>query len=64
MTEFGAAMLAIDSGLTSGPIDGVPTKDPAFGADAKWIQIGRKDEAEMLGYTVVEPGAVEAELVR
>jgi flagellar biosynthesis protein FlhA len=53
-------LLAIDSGLTSGPIDGVPTKDPAFGADAKWIQIGRKDEAEMLGYTVVEPGAVIA----
>jgi flagellar biosynthesis protein FlhA len=53
-------LLAIDSGLTSGPIDGVPTKDPAFGADAKWIQVGRKDEAEMLGYTVVEPGAVIA----
>jgi flagellar biosynthesis protein FlhA len=53
-------LLAIDSGLTSGPIDGIPTKDPAFGADAKWIQVGRKDEAEMLGYTVVEPGAVIA----
>jgi flagellar biosynthesis protein FlhA len=53
-------LLAIDSGLTSGPIDGIPPKDPAFGADAKWIQTGRKDEAEMLGYTVVEPGAVIA----
>jgi flagellar biosynthesis protein FlhA len=53
-------LLAIDSGLTSGPIDGIPTTDPAFGADAKWIQTGRKDEAEMLGYTVVEPGAVIA----
>jgi flagellar biosynthesis protein FlhA len=52
--------LAIDSGLTSGPIDGIPTRDPAFGADAKWIQPGRKDEAEMLGYTVAEPGAVIA----
>jgi len=55
-----AMLLAIDSGLTRGPIDGVPTRDPAFGADAKWIQTGRKDEAEMLGYTVVEPGAVIA----
>ncbi|RIK72192.1 MAG: EscV/YscV/HrcV family type III secretion system export apparatus protein, partial [Planctomycetota bacterium] len=53
-------LLAIDSGLTSGPIDGIPTRDPAFGADAKWIHPGRKDEAEMLGFTVAEPGAVIA----
>jgi flagellar biosynthesis protein FlhA len=55
-----AMLLAIDSGLTRGQVDGIPTRDPAFGADAKWIQIVRKDEAEMLGYTVVEPGAVIA----
>jgi flagellar biosynthesis protein FlhA len=55
-----AMLLAIDSGLTRGQVDGIPTRDPAFGADAKWIQIGRKDEAEMLGFTVVEPGAVIA----
>ena len=53
-------LLAIDSGLTTGPIDGMPAKDPAFGADAKWITPARKDEAEMLGFTVVEPGAVIA----
>ncbi|MEM6797933.1 MAG: flagellar biosynthesis protein FlhA, partial [Planctomycetota bacterium] len=53
-------MLAIDSGATTGPVDGVATKDPAFGADAKWIIPGRQDEAELLGYTVVEPGAVLA----
>nr|MBA3482796.1 FHIPEP family type III secretion protein [Pirellulales bacterium] len=55
-----AMLLAIDSGLTRGQVDGIPTRDPAFGADAKWIQVVRKDEAEMLGYTVVEPGAVIA----
>jgi flagellar biosynthesis protein FlhA len=55
-----AMLLAIDSGLTLGQVDGIPTRDPAFGADAKWIQVVRKDEAEMLGYTVVEPGAVIA----
>jgi flagellar biosynthesis protein FlhA len=55
-----AMLLAIDSGLTRGQVDGIPTRDPAFGADAKWIHMGRKDEAEMLGYTVVEPGAVIA----
>ncbi|HYO25316.1 MAG TPA: flagellar biosynthesis protein FlhA, partial [Lacipirellulaceae bacterium] len=53
-------LLAIDSGMTSGQVDGLPTKDPAFGADAKWIVPARKDEAEMFGYTVVEPGAVIA----
>jgi flagellar biosynthesis protein FlhA len=53
-------LLAIDSGMTSGKIDGIPTRDPAFGADARWIITARKDEAEMFGYTVVEPGAVIA----
>jgi flagellar biosynthesis protein FlhA len=53
-------LLAIDSGLTSGQVDGLATKDPAFGADARWIVPARKDEAEMFGYTVVEPGAVIA----
>jgi flagellar biosynthesis protein FlhA len=55
-----ALLLAIDSGATSSQVDGIPTKDPAFGADAKWITPARKDEAEMYGYTVVEPGAVIA----
>jgi flagellar biosynthesis protein FlhA len=53
-------LLAMDSGMTTGQIDGVATKDPAFGTDAKWIQAGQRDHAEMLGYTVVEPGAVLA----
>jgi flagellar biosynthesis protein FlhA len=57
---FPGHLLAIDSGATSGPIDGIQTKDPAFGSDAKWIQTGQSDHAEMLGYTVVEPGAVLA----
>ncbi|MAT72615.1 MAG: flagellar biosynthesis protein FlhA [Planctomycetaceae bacterium] len=53
-------LLAIDSGVTSGPIHGIEAKDPAFGADATWIYPSQQDEAEMLGYTVVEPGAVVA----
>jgi flagellar biosynthesis protein FlhA len=53
-------LLAIDSGVTSGKVDGIPTRDPAFGAEARWIIAARKDEAEMYGYTVVEPGAVIA----
>jgi flagellar biosynthesis protein FlhA len=53
-------MLAIDSGMTTAPIDGMATKDPAFGTDAKWIDPALANQAEMQGYTVVEPGAVLA----
>jgi len=53
-------MLAIDSGMTTGQIDGIQTKDPAFGTDAKWIDPALATQAEMFGYTVVEPGAVLA----
>lgn len=53
-------MLAIDSGFTTGKIEGIPAKDPAFGTDARWINTARQDEAELFGYTVVEPGAVLA----
>jgi len=53
-------LLAIDSGVTTGKIDGIATKEPAFGSDAKWINPGLADQAELFGYTVVEPGAVLA----
>jgi flagellar biosynthesis protein FlhA len=54
------SLLAIESGMTRAPIDGAPTRDPAFGSAARWIHPTQQDEAEMLGYTVVEPGAVLA----
>ncbi|QDU55331.1 flagellar biosynthesis protein FlhA [Aeoliella mucimassa] len=53
-------LLAIDSGMTSNPIDGIPTTDPAFGTEARWIQPGLQDQAELFGYTVAEPAAVLA----
>jgi len=53
-------LLAIDSGMTTAAVEGIATRDPAFGTDARWIHPSRKDEAEMYGYTVVEPGAVIA----
>jgi flagellar biosynthesis protein FlhA len=52
--------LAIDSGMTTGTIPGVATKDPAFGTPAVWIEPGVRDRAEMAGYTVVEPCSVIA----
>ena len=53
-------VLAMDSGMTTGQVPGIPTRDPAFGTPALWIQTGMREQAEMLGYTVVEPGAVLA----
>ncbi len=52
--------LAIDSGLTTGKVPGLDAKDPAFGTDATWVEPGVREQAEMLGYTVVEPVAVLA----
>ena len=52
--------LAIDSGDTVGEVRGVQTTDPAFGTPALWIDEATKDQAELYGYTVVEPGAVIA----
>jgi flagellar biosynthesis protein FlhA len=48
-------LLAIDSGLTNGPIAGTETKEPAFGLRAYWIFPERREEAEINGYTVVDP---------
>lgn len=51
-------LLAIDSGLVSGPIDGKPTKEPAFGLTAYWIEPGMRARAEALNYTVVDAASV------
>ncbi|MDY6889632.1 MAG: flagellar biosynthesis protein FlhA, partial [Pseudomonadota bacterium] len=52
--------LAINPGQVFGPIKGVETKDPAFGLDAVWIKPDQKDEAQSLGYTVVDSATVVA----
>jgi flagellar biosynthesis protein FlhA len=52
--------LAINPGNVSGSLPGVATTDPAFGLPALWIEAGQRDHAQMLGYTVVDPGTVVA----
>jgi flagellar biosynthesis protein FlhA len=52
--------LAINPGQVFGPVKGVETKDPAFGLDAVWIKPEQKDEAQSLGYTVVDSATVVA----
>ena len=52
--------LAINPGRVFGPMQGIATKDPAFGMDAVWIEPGQRDQAQTLGYTVVDPSTVIA----
>ena len=50
--------LAIAVGKISRPVDGQPTKEPAFGLPALWINAGVSDQAKKAGYTVVDPVTV------
>ncbi len=53
-------MLAMDPGNVMDPIDGIPTREPAFGLDALWINPTQREEAEIIGYTVVDLPTVMA----
>ncbi len=52
--------LAINPGQVFGKLEGIETKDPAFGLDAVWIETSKKDHAQTLGYTVVDASTVVA----
>ncbi|MEW6219230.1 MAG: flagellar biosynthesis protein FlhA [Thermodesulfobacteriota bacterium] len=52
--------LAMDSGTAKRTIDGIPTVEPAFKLPALWIAEDRRDEAQLAGYTVVDPSTVVA----
>ena len=52
--------LAMNPGLVSEEIEGIPTLEPAFGLQAMWVSKPNRDKAERLGYTMVEPSAVMA----
>jgi flagellar biosynthesis protein FlhA len=52
--------LAINPGQVFGKLEGLVVKDPAFGLDAVWIDAGQRDEAQTLGYTVVDASTVVA----
>jgi len=53
-------LLAMNPGTATSPIDGIPTTEPAFGLPALWIPDTGKPEAEMAGYTVIDPTSVIA----
>ncbi|NVK31450.1 MAG: flagellar biosynthesis protein FlhA [Gammaproteobacteria bacterium] len=52
--------MAINPGNVYGTIPGLATKDPAFGLDAVWIQKSDRENAQALGYTVVDTSTVVA----
>lgn len=52
--------LAINPGQVHGSLEGTPTKEPAFGLDATWIDATQRDYARTLGYTVVDPATAIA----
>jgi flagellar biosynthesis protein FlhA len=54
------AYLCINPGTVTEEISGEKTRDPAFGLPAVWIEEGRRDQAERMGYNVVDPPSIIA----
>jgi flagellar biosynthesis protein FlhA len=52
--------LAIDPGNITASLPGVATRDPAFGLPAVWVESAMREQAQAMGYTVVDPGTVVA----
>jgi flagellar biosynthesis protein FlhA len=52
--------LALSAGDTTQQVEGVPTKDPAFGLPAIWIPESRQEKAMRAGYTVIDLSTVVA----
>jgi flagellar biosynthesis protein FlhA len=51
-------LLAMDPGDAAGTLQGIRTREPAFGLDAVWVHESVRAEAESLGYTVVDVESV------
>ena len=52
--------MAINPGQVFGSVEGTPTRDPAFGLEAVWIDSANRESAQSMGYTVVDPNTVVA----
>ncbi|WP_299740883.1 flagellar biosynthesis protein FlhA [Rossellomorea sp. y25] len=50
--------LAMSPGVEDDSIEGIDTIEPSFGLPAKWISEDMKEQAEIFGYTVVDPPSV------
>jgi flagellar biosynthesis protein FlhA len=52
--------MAINPGQVFGELNGIAAKDPTFGLDTVWIEPAQREEAQSLGFTVVDAGTVIA----
>jgi flagellar biosynthesis protein FlhA len=52
--------MAINPGRVLGQLQGAPTRDPAFGLPAVWIDAAVRENAQAMGYTVVDASTVVA----
>jgi flagellar biosynthesis protein FlhA len=50
--------LAMDAGAVHEKVDGIKTTEPVYGLPALWIPAGKKEAAEVNGYTVIDPESV------
>lgn len=58
--SYTGRFLAINPGMVTGELEGQATQDPAFGLPAVWIGEEQRDQAQGMGYTVVDPSTVVA----
>ncbi|WP_148714870.1 flagellar biosynthesis protein FlhA [Chitinolyticbacter meiyuanensis] len=55
---YAGQWLAINPGNASGSLAGTQTKDPTFGLPATWIDASLREQAQAMGYTVVDTSTV------
>lgn len=52
--ELAGQFLAMDTGASTGTIDGTKTTEPVFGLPSVWIKGGERERAQQQGFTVVD----------
>ena len=55
---FVGQWLAINPGNAAGTLPGTATTDPTFGLPATWVDSSMRDQAQAMGYTVVDASTV------
>jgi len=51
-------VMAMNPGTAEGELSGIHVTEPVFGLPAVWIPAAQREEAELMGYTVVEAATV------
>jgi flagellar biosynthesis protein FlhA len=51
-------VLAIDPGTAEKGLEGISTKEPCYGLPALWVADAKREQAQLMGYTVVDLASV------